>query len=207
MKKDGRHAFALVCGVFTVELEKVNFVLQLSRIANRSLFSAVCWLTSGPPGQQRSPRNKAAFGAGRLAQVTRSQPRRPPRAGDRVLRELSLYSGNRLGDLRYWGSFGHVSFCWRQILARGQPVPALRAGNPEPRRNRARHPAPQPCRARAWAVPAVAGRSGRAGCAGAAPLPVPARNSPGRAGRRGEARSVRGKSPVSKSREGKPRAW
>lgn len=29
-----------------VELGKVNFVLQLSRIANWSLFSAACWLTS-----------------------------------------------------------------------------------------------------------------------------------------------------------------
>lgn len=49
-----------------VGLGKVNFVLQLSRIANRSLFSAACWLTSNLLGEQRSPRNKAAFGNWRV---------------------------------------------------------------------------------------------------------------------------------------------
>lgn len=81
-----------------VELGKVNFVLQLSRIANWSLFSAACWLTSNLLGQQRSPRNKAPFGAGGLEQVTCSQPQHPLRVRDWVLQELSLYSGNRLGD-------------------------------------------------------------------------------------------------------------
>lgn len=106
-----RHAFALVGGTFMVALGKVNFVLQLSREANRSLFSAACWLTSNPLGQRRSPRNRAPFGTGGtelaagdvLAATASPESRRrgPPGA-------FTLF-WEPARPLRYRGSSGHVS--------------------------------------------------------------------------------------------------